>query len=75
MVKDLFSIHSSEYSKYRPGYPKEIYEFLNSVVLQHDRAWDCATGNGQAAIKLVPYFDEIAASDISEAQSRTAVQD
>lgn len=74
MVKDLFSVHTEEYSRYRPKYPIEIYEFLNSVVLKHERAWDCATGNGQAAMGLVPYFDEVLASDISEEQLEKAEQ-
>lgn len=74
MVKDLFSIQAKEYSKYRPNYPKEIFRFLNSVVYGHKRAWDCATGSGQAAIGLTPYFDEIIATDISESQLNNAVQ-
>ena len=30
--------------------------------------WDCATGNGQAAIELCKYFDKVIASDASENQ-------
>jgi ubiquinone/menaquinone biosynthesis C-methylase UbiE len=31
-------------------------------------AWDCATGNGQAATGLAPYFKEIIATDINKEQ-------
>jgi hypothetical protein len=56
MVKDLFSIQSNEYTRYRPGYPKEIYNFLNLIVSLHERAWDCATGtDGQ----LLDWFPDL----------------
>ena len=72
MNQDHFSRQSAEYAKYRPHYPKELYEYLNKISSEHERAWDCATGNGQAARGLVPYFKEIIATDISEAQIRNA---
>lgn len=31
-------------------------------------AWDCATGNGQAAIALCKYFKNVIASDASKSQ-------
>lgn len=31
-------------------------------------AWDCATGNGQAAIRLVERFERVVATDVSQAQ-------
>lgn len=66
--KDYFSAQAKEYSKYRPKYPPELFEFLNSLVNDHNLAWDCATGSGQAAIGLAPYFDEIIATDASPSQ-------
>jgi ubiquinone/menaquinone biosynthesis C-methylase UbiE len=36
-------------------------------------AWDCATGNGQAAIILSEYFDEVIASDASKEQIDNAL--
>jgi SAM-dependent methyltransferase len=66
--KDYFSTQAEEYAKYRPKYPPELYKYLSSIVSGHNRAWDCATGNGQAAVDLAPYFDEITASDASAAQ-------
>jgi ubiquinone/menaquinone biosynthesis C-methylase UbiE len=73
--KDYFSKQSAEYAKYRPLYPKELYEYLNNICVEHKRAWDCATGNGQAARGLIPYFNEIIATDISESQLKNAFQD
>jgi ubiquinone/menaquinone biosynthesis C-methylase UbiE len=72
--KDYFSRQSTEYAKHRPHYPKALFEYLNEICPGHERAWDCATGNGQAAIGLVPYFNEIIATDISEAQIKNAFQ-
>jgi ubiquinone/menaquinone biosynthesis C-methylase UbiE len=63
-----FSFKGEDYSKYRPQYPEELYKFISSLVKEHNKAWDCATGNGQAAIGLVPYFKEIIATDISDEQ-------
>ncbi len=36
-------------------------------------AWDCGTGNGQAAQGLSRYFEKVIATDASEAQLRNAV--
>ncbi|HEX2170692.1 MAG TPA: hypothetical protein VHF65_10385 [Nitrososphaera sp.] len=35
-------------------------------------AWDCATGNGQAAVILSEYFDQLIASDASKEQIKNA---
>jgi SAM-dependent methyltransferase len=70
--KDYFSRQAAEYTKYRPGYPDELFEYLSSITDGHQRAWDCAAGNGQAALRLTPFFDEIIASDASESQIKNA---
>jgi SAM-dependent methyltransferase len=36
-------------------------------------AWDCATGNGQAAVSLAQYFERVIATDASQAQIDAAV--
>ena len=72
--KDHFSGHASSYSKYRPVYPPKLFEFLNSIVSNHENAWDCATGSGQAAIALSPFFKQIYASDASAEQIKHAVR-
>jgi ubiquinone/menaquinone biosynthesis C-methylase UbiE len=70
--KDYFSSQSKEYSKYRPKYPPELFEYLSSLVKEHNLAWDSATGNGQAALGLVPYFEKVIATDASESQISNA---
>ena len=66
--KDYFSTQAKEYSKYRPKYPPELFEYLASLVKEHKTAWDSATGSGQAAIGLAPYFEKVIATDASESQ-------
>ena len=66
--KDNFSAQSKEYSFSRPTYPDDLFRFLSDVTKSHQLAWDCATGNGQAAIGLCKYFDKVIASDASEKQ-------
>ena len=66
--KDNFSAQSKEYSFSRPKYPDELFRFLAATTPNHELVWDCATGNGQAAIELCKYFDKIIASDASKKQ-------
>lgn len=70
--KDHFSTQSSDYSKYRPDYPQELYDFILSEVNEHKTAWDCGTGNGQAAIVLSQYFEKVFATDPSAEQIKNA---
>ena len=65
---DYFSTQAEEYAKYRPEYPAELFEYLASLVNEHNTAWDSATGSGQAAQGLVNYFDKVIATDASESQ-------
>lgn len=74
MPKDLFSKQASLYAKFRPHYPQELYEFLYSKVASFDKAWDCATGNGQVARVLSEKFDQVYATDISQQQLVHAYQ-
>ena len=66
--QDNFSLQSKEYSFSRPTYPEELFKFLSELTTDHQLAWDCATGNGQAAIELCKYFDQVIASDASTMQ-------
>jgi len=72
-MKDNFSLQSKYYSQYRPDYPGELYELIFSKVKHFDRAWDCATGNGQVAKVLSQHFAKVDATDISEKQLMSAV--
>jgi len=74
MAKDLFSEQSRIYAKFRPTYPKELFDYILEFVEQKKQAWDCATGNGQAASALAEYFEKVDASDISEAQIASAIK-
>lgn len=71
--KDNFSKQSCAYQKYRPSYPKELFEYLSGLSKKHNLAWDCATGNGQSAIGLTNYFEKVYATDPSEQQISNAV--
>jgi SAM-dependent methyltransferase len=69
---DYFSGHSALYARYRPDYPGELFEFLAGLCSERRRAWDCATGSGQAAVALAEFFEEVVATDASEEQVRAA---
>lgn len=71
--KDHFSDQSAGYAKYRPTYPDELFQFLASVSSGHSLVWDCATGNGQAAVALADHFSNVIASDASRSQIDSAV--
>lgn len=73
--KDHFSGHSRSYAEYRPTYPHALFSFLADCCAQHRVAWDCATGNGQAALALSSIFEKVFASDASEGQIRAAKSD
>jgi methylase of polypeptide subunit release factors len=66
MAKDLFSGQADSYAANRPGYPPELFEYIIQFVQERKAAWDCATGNGQAAVALAPYFETVEATDISQ---------
>jgi ubiquinone/menaquinone biosynthesis C-methylase UbiE len=70
--KDHFSKQASDYAKFRPQYPPELFEYLGGIAPQQKLAWDCATGNGQAAVALASVFERVIATDASEAQIANA---
>jgi SAM-dependent methyltransferase len=63
--KDSFGAAADAYRAFRPTYPDALFSYLASLCPRHDRALDCATGNGQAAVDLARYFDHVAAFDSS----------
>lgn len=73
-TKDLFSDQSKAYAAFRPTYPAELFEFVLSDVKNLDRAWDCATGNGQVARDLSKHFRKVVATDLSQQQLDEAFQ-
>lgn len=70
--RDFFSRDSSAYAKYRPRYPAALFAWLAALPATRRLAWDCATGNGQAATMLARYFPLVVGSDGSLAQLRAA---
>lgn len=69
---DQFSELAREYSRYRPGYPQDLFKYLASLTPGYDLAWDCGTGNGQAALALAKYFQGVIATDASKEQIANA---
>ena len=72
--KDRFSNHASEYRLYRPRYPEALFSYLASLAPEREAAWDCATGNGQAAACLAGHFKQVYATDASAGQITHAIQ-
>jgi SAM-dependent methyltransferase len=70
--KDHFSGHADSYAAFRPHYPPSLFEYLAGLCAEHIQAWDCATGNGQAARRLAPFFANVIATDASEQQIANA---
>jgi SAM-dependent methyltransferase len=70
--KDYFSVQASDYAKHRPTYPGELFDFVIDLAKQKNWAWDCATGNGQAALGLVRDFQKVTATDATEKQINEA---
>lgn len=66
--KDHFSAHADDYRRFRPGYPEPLFAYLAARAPARALAWDCATGNGQAAVKLAGHFSQVIATDASAAQ-------
>lgn len=66
--KDHFSARAAEYGRARPHYPRTLFDHLAAVVPSRQLALDLATGNGQAAVGLADWFDQVLASDASQAQ-------
>ncbi len=70
--QDHFSALAAGYSKFRPGYSSELFKYLSSLTPGNALAWDCATGNGQAAVALADIFDAVIATDASSKQIEQA---
>jgi len=59
---DHFSQIAARYAVYRPHYPDALFSWLASIAPDRERAWDCATGNGQAAVALSRQFAHVIAT-------------
>lgn len=70
--RDFFSRDAVKYARFRPRYPAELFEWLATLPTARRVAWDCATGNGQAASMLRPHFSRVIGTDASRDQLRAA---
>lgn len=66
--KDYFSASAAEYANFRPKYPAALFDFVASLPERRRAVWDCATGNGQAAVPLAERFERVIATDASADQ-------
>jgi SAM-dependent methyltransferase len=66
--EDHFSAQARIYAHHRPSYPCALFDYLASISPSHQLAWDCGTGNGQAAQELAKHFTRVIATDGSAEQ-------
>ena len=71
--QDHFSSLAKDYARCRPTHPPALFAALAKLAPGRDLAWDCGTGNGQAAHGLAEHFARVVATDPSEAQLAQAV--
>jgi SAM-dependent methyltransferase len=67
-----FSDCAAQYAAYRPRYPLDLIEHVARAAPSTRLAWDCGTGNGQAAHSLAGFFDRVVATDPSAEQLAAA---
>jgi ubiquinone/menaquinone biosynthesis C-methylase UbiE len=72
---DVFSEAAERYAIFRPTYPNALFQTLATLAPATKLAWDCGTGNGQAAIGLAEFFDMVEATDASPEQIAQAQPD
>lgn len=70
---DHFAAVATSYADFRPTYPAALFTWLAQIAPNRNLAWDCATGNGQAARDLAAHFNSVVATDASAAQIDAAM--
>lgn len=70
--RDHFSAQAQHYARHRPQYPRALFDYLATLAPAQECAWDCGTGNGQAAIELAKHFQRVIATDASREQIENA---
>jgi len=71
-TSQLFNKGALGYAMARPQYPGKLFDYLGDLSTHVDKAWDCATGNGQAAVSLAQIFARVEATDTSTEQIKNA---
>ncbi|KAK9110291.1 hypothetical protein Sjap_018351 [Stephania japonica] len=64
----LFDKQAEVYLSVRPKYPSDWFSRLSALTPHHSLAWDAGTGNGQAAMGVAEFYDQVIATDVSEPQ-------
>jgi SAM-dependent methyltransferase len=72
--RDHFAFASESYASFRPDYPASLIDWLDRLTSGHERAWDCGTGTGQAAVALARHYGQVVATDPSLRQLTSAVR-
>ncbi len=72
--EDHLSQQAHDYARHRPHYPRELFTYLATIAPSHRLAWDCGTGNGQAARALAEHFNRVVATDASSDQLAQAIR-
>ncbi|HEX4647491.1 MAG TPA: class I SAM-dependent methyltransferase [Steroidobacteraceae bacterium] len=68
-----FSDAAEQYAASRPKYPESLFRSVAALAPATNGAWDCGTGNGQAAVGLAAHFESVYATDTSEEQIAQAL--
>jgi ubiquinone/menaquinone biosynthesis C-methylase UbiE len=63
---NYFGPQAGRYAEIRPRYPASLFQFLAIAAAGTRLAWDCGTGNGQAAVGLARRFARVLGTDPSE---------
>jgi SAM-dependent methyltransferase len=72
LLNGLYDSLCGAYQKHRPQYPAALFEHLANLCKEHEVAWDCATGNGQAAVGLADHFAFVWATEGARTQIQKA---
>ncbi|KAK9085771.1 hypothetical protein Sjap_026182 [Stephania japonica] len=64
----LYDKQAEVYLSSRPKYPSEWFSMISALTPHHSLAWDVGTGNGQAAIGVAEFYEQVIATDVSESQ-------
>jgi SAM-dependent methyltransferase len=69
---DHFSAVAEQYAQARPEYPRELFDWIASVLPSRELCWEAGCGSGQASRDLARVFERVHATDPSMAQIANA---
>ncbi len=65
---DYASRDAQAYQRYRPHYPRALFDLLGAQLQRRGQGWDAGTGNGQVAVAVAAVVARVWATDESGAQ-------